>query len=1181
MKGHKDNPWLGLRSYQEGEIIYGRAEDIERLGQCILSHTQTVLYGRSGIGKTSILNAGIFPIVRKRGYFPVSVRLDHNPNSQSYSVQISRAVLSGINRLRKDGYDENGELTTSFSRGDVRERVKALGDKESLWEFFHRHEFYDAEGQRIKPFVVLDQFEEVFSLGKDKEKIRDFFSELADLLNGVVPDYINYALDEHADNESSTPDGIPGSMPPELIDLNTIQDGFQDYLESSDFHLIITLREDFLSYLERECGKIPALRQNRFCLQPINEKQAAIIIMNPIRGLVDQSVAELIIKKVTGEKEVALDGPPTISVDSAILSLYLRKLYDRLDENETCISAALVESEAENIISGFYQEAISDIPESIVEYLEDTLVNEEGCRENISIYNAKKSIWNLLQDDPSYTKGDVTSVLNRLINERKLLRQFGYGGALRIELIHDILCPVITERKEQRFAIRKQEQLEQENKKEAERLAAIKEHLSETKKRNMKFTAFLAAAALFLCVIGAIIATMGNRNKKQSQELFSLRNEISTILPPVIEQKLLDGDSYSASSLLLRLFPDTLYKYGDPTRTSLLRVLSHNHSTLLQGHSQSVNAVQFSHDGRYAISGSNDMTLKLWDVKTGALLSSNSISRNAVLSVSWNQDNTHIVFSSKDGYVRTCSIQNGILCNVDSLKMKDYARFVTYNPSGTEIIACCVDGYVRVLDVNGLTEKESFRVSKNGATYVSYSPDESLMAIATGSNKTIAIRRVSNKAVITTLSGHNDWVRSVEFSPDGSALVSCSDDRTVRVWDLSTGRGVILGVLPNWGTKAAFTPDGGRVVCSSRDGILRTYDVRTANEIPEFQIKHTGYLNSFDISPDGKRVICGSADPLVHVWDCGDFMDTGVSIHLNGAVYGVSRLEKSKIAAASNRGTLGVWDAENGSSVFVKDVGSGEDARFETIKVSPDGSIIALAAKFKIRLFSVKNGEELGIDNSSGHHGWIRSICFSHDGTLLVSVGQDGKIVFWDIAKKKMLRIINGGSVEFYSVDFSHDDKHIVTGDANGVIRQWEVSTGNPVGNPIIGHTNVVLSVHYNHDDNLILSSSGDQTASIWETDGKLVRQFVGASGYMHDAVFGLSEDEIITASADRYIRIWCVSNGKETARLIGHFGAVSHLEWTSDDKLVSSDLLGEIKVWNVPDLREVADELVSSDASL
>ena len=1200
MKGHKENPWLGLRSYQEGEIIYGRAEDIERLSQCVLSHIQTVLYGRSGIGKTSILNAGIFPLARKKGLFPVSVRLDHNANAQPYATQISKAVLSGINRLRKDSYDENGVLSTSFNKGVVHERVKAIGSKESLWEFFHRHEFYDADGQRIKPLIVLDQFEEVFTLGKDKDKVRVLFSELADLLNGVVPDYINKVFDEQEPDSQNHTDSVQEGVNSDLVDFNSLQESYNNYLESSDFHLIITLREDFLSYLERECNQIPALRQNRFCLQPINENQAAVIIMNPVRGLVKQSVAELIIKKVTGESNVDLDGIPTISVDSAILSLYLQRLFDRLGDDDTEISASLVESEAENIISGFYLEAISDIPEDIVEYLEDTLVNEEGCRENISVYSARKNIWALLQKNPSSTKDEVTSTLNKLIDDRRLLRRFDYGGGLRIELIHDILCPVIVKRKEQRAIIKRQELLEEEHRQEAQRLEEEKRRLEwekereaqrldlekkrlfSIKSRNRKVAALLASAALFLCIVAMVIAMMGVRNKRQAKELQALNTEISTIMPSVIEQKILDGDSYMAGSLLLRLFPDSLYKYGDPLRTSMLRKLSHVHSILLQGHAQSVNTVQFSPDDRYAITGSNDMTLRLWDAKTGDLLSSSSEGRSAVLSASWNHDGSKVVYSSKDGLVRTCTIQEGVLHPLDSLDLKDsYARFVSFNPAGTEIVACCYNGPVLVLDVEHLRVKETIPASKSGATYASYSPDGGYLAIAMASNKSIVIKRVSDMSTITTLTGHTDWVRSVEFSPDGKMLVSCSDDRSVRTWDLESNRSLRLAVLPDWGTKAAFTPDGGRVVCSSRDGILRIYDLRTANEIPEFQIKHTGYLNSFDITSNGGQVICGSTDPIVHVWDCGDSMDTGTAIHMDGAVYEFSCFaEPARIAAATNKGMLGVWDMRDKIALSLKSIGAGDQGRVETLAVSPDGNLIALATRFKVRLFSGKDGEELDIDNQGGHHAWVRSLRFSHDGTMLASVGEDGRIIIWDIAQKRIQKTVNSGSVGLYSVSFSHDDQTLITGDTNGVIRRWNVATGDPIGDSIIGHTGVVLSVQFNHDDSMILASSGDQTASIWKLDGSLVRRFVGASGYMQDAIFSQDEDEIITASADRYIRIWCVSSGEETARLVGHFGAVSHLEWAGNGMLVSSDMLGEIRVWNVPDLKSVANSLNSSDIS-
>ena len=119
-----------------------------------------------------------------------------------------------------------------------------------------------------------------------------------------------------------------------------------------------------------------------------------------------------------------------------------------------------------------------------------------------------------------------------------------------------------------------------------------------------------------------------------------------------------------------------------------------------------------------------------------------------------------------------------------------------------------------------------------------------------------------------------------------------------------------------------------------------------------------------------------------------------------------------------------------------------------------------------------------------------------------------------------------------------------------------------------------MLSVHYNCNDSLILSSSGDQTACLSKSNGTILRQFVGASGYMYDVIFGMTEDEIITASTDKYIRIWCVANGEETVRLGGHLGSVSRLSLSKNGLLVSSDVLGKITLWRIPTLETTASNL-------
>lgn len=434
------NPWLGLNSYQEGQTLYGRSAEIRTLSQCIMSNIQTVLYGRSGIGKSSIINAGIFPIARKSGLLPVSIRLEHN--GDPYIQQIASGLREAVENIRKDSFNENGDRNVTFEKGNIVELVpvKCAG-QETLWEYFHRHKFYDASGTRVIPLIVFDQFEEIFTLEKSHKKVADFFAQLADLLNGVVPEYIAAENEPVSEPEQSE---ISADSLLDSIRLSMVPEGRDAYLDTSDFRMVFTLREDFLSYLERSTTGIPVLRQNRYCLLPINEEQASLIIMNPVPGLVSPDVARKILVKVIGDDDFTLGSAPTRQVDSAILSLYLSRLYEKMDDESDSITTDLVESVSDNIIEDFYNDAIKGIPDEVVHYLEDTLLNDDERRENISLYKAM-------------SKGGLTDVMLKVLHdERKLLRLFSYGGNMRIEFVHDILGPVVMKRRTSRELLRMQ-----------------------------------------------------------------------------------------------------------------------------------------------------------------------------------------------------------------------------------------------------------------------------------------------------------------------------------------------------------------------------------------------------------------------------------------------------------------------------------------------------------------------------------------------------------------------------------------------------------------------------------------------------------------------------------------------------------------------------------------------------
>lgn len=462
------NPWKGLNFYTEGEIIYGRKAEIQSLSQYIFNNTQTVLYGRSGIGKTSILNAGIFPKARLEGMIPVCIRLKHD-DVDNYIWQVRAAIKDSGLKMKSILPAIDGHTN------------------ESLWEFMHRHEFYNEDGESRVPLLVFDQFEEIFTLQKNENTKREFFKQLGNLLNDVKPDYIIEYEKKKRQMQSEnqvTKVVSSGALKGLSLRLNIRKaDGDEQnaarYLEHPDYHIVFAMREDFLSSLELYASSIPVMRDNRFGLLPINEEQAAQIILRPVSGLISKTVAKLVIEKVTERTDFELDGKPEIEVDAAVLSLFLSKLYAKKPETDSQITKELVNTYSGHIIRDFYLESITSneedqelLSKDAILILENQLLTREGRRNNVSRSDL-------------IAQGVTSEELNILIDKRKLLRQFNHGNDIRIEYIHDILCPVVKERKEQRELMQDLERKRQEEKQKLLRLQEQQER--ERTLRNIEY----------------------------------------------------------------------------------------------------------------------------------------------------------------------------------------------------------------------------------------------------------------------------------------------------------------------------------------------------------------------------------------------------------------------------------------------------------------------------------------------------------------------------------------------------------------------------------------------------------------------------------------------------------------------------------------------------------------------
>lgn len=458
------NPWLGLASFTEEtrQYFFGRDEEVAELARRVQRKLLTVLFGQSGLGKTSILRAGLVPRLRAQGYCPVYVRIGYERDSPEPAEQIKQAIRLNARR--------SGEWT----------QVGVAVEGESLWEFLHHRDdvLRDESGRTLIPLLIFDQFEEIFTLAQSDDfgraRAARFIAELADLVENRPPKDFEAKLEE---DESAA----------ERFDF-----------ARSDYRVLIALREDYLAPLEGLRQAIPSISQNRLRLAPMTGTQALAAVLEPGKGLVTQEVAEAIVRFVAGGAELA-----NAVVEPSLLSLICRELNDaRLAQGRKEISLDLLAGSHASILSNFYERALADQPPAVRRIIEDDLLTESGFRENV----AEESLVNRFIE-----AGAAPDTLAVLVN-RRLLRIEERLDVRRVELTHDVLCGVVKASRDLRQ--------EREAREATERLLAEQKAREVAAHRAAVRARQIAAACTVLAgvaIVAAILAYFSGQRARRAE----------------------------------------------------------------------------------------------------------------------------------------------------------------------------------------------------------------------------------------------------------------------------------------------------------------------------------------------------------------------------------------------------------------------------------------------------------------------------------------------------------------------------------------------------------------------------------------------------------------------------------------------------------------------------------------
>jgi hypothetical protein len=410
-----ENPWPGLAPYteQQHELFFGRDAETEELLRLIQRETLTVLFGRSGSGKSSLLHAGVIPRLRSDMYFPVLLRLNFaNPDADP--VEQVKAITLAAARA--------GVL-------DVESRITE-GVTPTLWDFFHQTDFWGPRNDRLTPLLIFDQFEEAFTIGKDQRRASGFLEQLADLAENRVPLSVEQRVKQSG----------------ERITIDTA---------NPTYKIVLSLREDFVSRLDQLRPILPAIMRSRMALLPLDGGRALQVILNSGRPWVSEAVAQEIVAALAGESGAAGSAVGQAEIEPAYLSVMCHELFRRMVESgHDSITSELVTKERGEILEAMYGRSLEGLSEPVRMFVEDRLLTASGFRGTVPLKEA-------------LAEGVGLQDLETLV-DRRLLRFEDRLGTRHVELSHDLLTGVVKNSRALRAARAAREQ-EERNQQELRR----------------------------------------------------------------------------------------------------------------------------------------------------------------------------------------------------------------------------------------------------------------------------------------------------------------------------------------------------------------------------------------------------------------------------------------------------------------------------------------------------------------------------------------------------------------------------------------------------------------------------------------------------------------------------------------------------------------------------------------
>ncbi|CAL9497979.1 nSTAND1 domain-containing NTPase [Streptomyces sp. enrichment culture] len=1089
-------PYRGLASYrqQDARWFFGRERStaalVAQLGEVEDSGGLVMLVGASGAGKSSLLSAGLVPALRGDG---------------------ARTVLQLV-----PGADPVAELNrrvpglSAAAEPDAADFARTVHEAFTAWAG-------GAPGGR--PVVIVDQFEEAFTLCPDERVRRTFVRTL------------------HA-AASRGPSGEPA---PVLV--------------------VLGVRADFYEQCLVHPELADALQHRHMVLGPLTSAELREAVVGPAKAVgleLEPGLAELIVR------EVSADGPRGAH-DAGVLPLLSHALlatWQRRKGGRLTLAGYRAAGGIQGAVAATAERAWSGLDPAARTAARLLLLRLVRLGEDTQATRRRGTRRQLAQEstDPDKTEESLEALVRaRLVTL----------DAETVEITHEALLHAWPRLRdwidEDRTGNLLRQRLEEDGRawEESRRDSALLYRGSRLEQahgwarssgdtlltrsaveflrasvRLRRRTVWLSRAAVAALLVLAVVAV--------GSAVVAWQQRDDAVFAHVLAEA--DRVQYTDPSLSaqLDLVAHRLRPGDEGTNNRLVSIVNAPLATPLEGHRGAVYLTSFRHDGRVLATASYDRTVRLWDVADptrpaplGEPLTGHT---SWVSTAVFSPDGTTLATASDDGTIRLWDVTRpdrprplgGPFTGDDGT-----VYLLAFSPDGRSLAAATEGRVVRLWDLTDRDRPRRLGVltgHTDAVRTVAFSPDGRTLATG-GDDDTVRLWSAADRRPLGgPLTGHHATVHSVAFSPDGRTLASGSSDDTVQLWDVrrakALGAPLTAHTGPVW--SVAFSPDGTMLAAGSADSTASLWNVRNPafpSQVGEPLAGSSGEMYAVGFHPDGRTLATGSGDSKVRLWSIptSDMVGRIGAFRPDGRVLATSSRDErvrlwdirrparpvllgrpflpaegdaQSLAFSPDGRTLAVvtgsravqlWDVSDPARPVPHGRPVALRTRFagpSTLAFSPDGRTLATAYDDRsVRLWNVTDpsrprpyGQPLG-----GHTGYVNALVFSPDGRTLASGGADGTIRLWRVADPRRAgrlgEPLTGHAGPVNALAYSPDGRTLAAGSDDNTVRLWDIADplrAAPLP-ALTGHTEAIVSLTFSPDGHTLASGGNDDTVRLWD----------------------------------------------------------------------------------------------------